>query len=59
MKATVRDLSRGKEAIKRYANARIDLVEVKDLIHGDLTDALKGVDAILHVASPYTFKITE
>lgn len=52
--ATVRDLGRGKAAVKQYASKTdIRLVECKDLVHGDLSDALKDVDAILHVASPY------
>jgi nucleoside-diphosphate-sugar epimerase len=60
IKATVRDISRGKDAVAKYAGtSQPELIEIKDLIHGDLTEALKGVDAILHVASPYTFKITE
>jgi len=59
IKATVRTLSRGQAAIEQYSGADIQLIEVKDLIHGDLTEALQGVDAILHVASPYTFNVKE
>lgn len=63
IKATVRNLDKGRAAIQQYSStgsgSEIELVECKDLIHGDLAQALKGVDAILHVASPYTFKITE
>lgn len=59
IKATVRSLQKGKDAIAKYTDAKIELYEVPDLIHGDLSEALKGVDGILHVASPYTFNITE
>ena len=59
VKATVRSLKKGQDVISRYPDASIELVEIKDLIHGDLTEALQGVDGILHVASPYFFSITE
>lgn len=61
VKATVRNLAKGEALIQKYTakGASIELVEIKDLIHGDLTKALQGVDAILHVASPYTFNIKE
>ncbi|KAF8063230.1 NAD-P-binding protein [Lyophyllum atratum] len=34
----------------------LEVVQVEDVGTGDLTDALKGVDAIIHVASPWPHK---
>ena len=53
--ATVRDLAKGEAAIKQYTNAskQVSVVECRDLVTGDLSEALKGVDVVLHVASPY------
>ena len=31
---------------------KVDIVVVEDLITGDFTDALKGVSAVIHVATP-------
>jgi len=31
---------------------RVDIVVVEDLVKGDFTDALKGVSAVIHVATP-------
>lgn len=59
IKATVRNIKKGQDAVSKYPDASIELVEVPDLIHGDLSGALKGVDGVLHVASPYFFNITD
>jgi hypothetical protein len=39
---------------KSYAKYgdRVDIVVVEDLIKGDFTDALKGVSAVIHAATP-------
>jgi len=31
---------------------KVDIVVVEDLVRGDFTDALKGVSAVIHVATP-------
>jgi hypothetical protein len=31
---------------------KVDIVVVEDLVKGDFTDALKGVSAVIHVATP-------
>ena len=44
-----------KEALKavysKYGD-RVEIVVVDDLANGDFTDALRGVSALIHVASP-------
>ncbi|OBZ68542.1 hypothetical protein A0H81_11537 [Grifola frondosa] len=40
-----------KEACKIYGD-RFEAVAIDDLIAGDFTEALKGVDAVIHVAAP-------
>ena len=39
---------------KMYAKHgdKVDIVVIEDLIKGDFTDALKGVSAVIHVATP-------
>lgn len=37
-----------------YGAGRVEVSGVDDIIDGDFTAALKGVDAIIHVASPMT-----
>ena len=47
--------SRKAEALRKaYAKYgdRVDVVVIEDLIKGDFTDALKGVSAVIHAASP-------
>ena len=48
--------ARGKkaEALRvLYAdNQSIEIVEVSDIVHGQFQDALVGVDAVIHAASP-------
>jgi len=47
--------SRKADALKKvYAKYgdKVDIVVVEDLITGDFTDALKGVSAVIHVATP-------
>ena len=36
-----------------YADNRsIEIVEISDIVHGQFQDALVGVDAVIHTASP-------
>ena len=47
--------SRKAEALRKaYAKYgdRVDIVVVEDLIKGDFTNALRGVSAVIHAASP-------
>ena len=39
---------------KSYAKYgdKVDIVVVEDLVRGDFTNALKGVSAVIHVATP-------
>ena len=49
-------MARGKKAeVLRalYAdNHSIEIVEISDIVHGQFQDALVGVDAVIHTASP-------
>ena len=40
-----------KTAYSKY-EGKVEIVVVDDLIKGDFTDALRGVSALIHVASP-------
>ena len=33
-------------------NHSIEIVEISDIVHGQFEDALVGVDAVIHTASP-------
>lgn len=35
-----------------YGAGRVEVTGIDDIVEGDFTAALKGVDAIIHVASP-------
>lgn len=59
VRGTVRSADKGDKALalpvfKQYKD-KIDYVIVEDLIKGDFSEALKGVDAIAHCASPWHF----
>jgi nucleoside-diphosphate-sugar epimerase len=59
VRGTVRSADKGDKALalpvfKQYKD-KIDYVIVEDLIKGDFNEALKGVDAIAHCASPWHF----
>ncbi|GAA98285.1 uncharacterized protein L969DRAFT_47020 [Mixia osmundae IAM 14324] len=58
VRGTVRDLSKGDSLSELYPSRKdqLELVEVKDLIHSDLTEAFKDVKAIIHTASPYVIQ---
>ncbi|TCD70325.1 hypothetical protein EIP91_003954 [Steccherinum ochraceum] len=53
VRGTVRSakLAANQEAYKIYGDA-VEVVALDDLIKGSYTDALKGVDAVIHLASP-------
>lgn len=59
VRGTVRSKDKGDKAIalpcfSKY-RGKIDYVLVEDLIEGDFSEALKGVNAIAHCASPWHF----
>ena len=33
-------------------NSSVEVVEISDIVHGQFQDALVGVDAVIHLASP-------
>lgn len=56
VRGTLRSLSKKDALLARLSEEdreRVELVEVKDTATSDLTDALKGVHLVAHVASPY------
>jgi nucleoside-diphosphate-sugar epimerase len=59
VRGTVRSSDKGDKALalpvfKQYKD-KINYVVVEDLIEGDFTEALNGVDAVAHCASPWHF----
>jgi len=61
VRGTVRSAAKGKAVQDRYAKfgGRFDITVVEDLVTGDLTGALQGINAVIHVASPYTSKVQD
>lgn len=62
IRGTTRDLAKGADARKRLSEedaARVEIVYVDDLATADLTDVLKDVWFIAHVASPCTAMIQD
>jgi nucleoside-diphosphate-sugar epimerase len=56
VRGTVRSVDKGNAIQQRYSHLgdKFDIVVVNDLVTGDLTEALKGIRAVIHVASPFT-----
>lgn len=57
VRGTVRSESKGTDVanlpvFKPYAS-KLSFVVVEDLVSGDFTEAVKGVDALAHTASPF------
>lgn len=54
MRGTVRSASKGQSIIDRYPEHKdaLDIVAVEDIATSDLSEAVNGVSAIMHVASP-------
>ena len=56
-------VARGKkaEALRvLYAdNHSIEIVEISDIVHGQFQDALVGVDAVIHTASPLPGRMSQ
>lgn len=62
VRGTVRDLKRGQTILTPLSTAdraRVELVEVKDGATSDLTNAVRDVAYILHVASPYQLNVQD
>jgi nucleoside-diphosphate-sugar epimerase len=58
---TVRSSAKGQAIREQYAQLgdKFDTVVVEDLVTGDLTEALQDINAVIHVASPFTGKVQE
>jgi nucleoside-diphosphate-sugar epimerase len=56
VRGTVRSLEKGDAIRRRYSHLgdKFDIVVVSDLVTGNLTEALNGISAVIHVASPFT-----
>ncbi|KAK4332194.1 Epimerase domain-containing protein [Rhodotorula toruloides] len=62
VRGTVRSKAKAQHLFERYPEHadKIELVEVKDLVTGEgLKEAVQGVDAIAHTASPYALTYTD
>ena len=61
VRGTVRSAARAEQVAKSSAlgayvtKGDVETVIVEDLIHGDFSQALAGVDAVAHTASPWHF----
>jgi len=56
VRGTVRSEKKGKIIQEKYAQLgdKLDIAIVEDLVTADLTETLKGIAAVIHVASPFT-----
>ncbi|KAJ6590853.1 hypothetical protein B0H10DRAFT_2091738 [Mycena sp. CBHHK59/15] len=56
VRGTVRSVSKGRAVQQGYSHLgdRFQFAVVEDLVTGDLTEALKDISAVIHVASPFT-----
>lgn len=61
VRGTVRSAAKRKDIQARYAHIgdRFDIAVVEDIVTGDLTAALQGITAVIHIASPFTGKIQD
>ncbi|KAH8926328.1 putative cinnamoyl-CoA reductase [Atractiella rhizophila] len=64
VRGTVRSSSKSEEALRRefqdfIANGKCEIVEVADLLHGNLSETLEGCDFVAHVASPFHYQIED
>ncbi|GAA6004356.1 hypothetical protein JCM10207_000683 [Rhodosporidiobolus poonsookiae] len=62
VKGSVRSTAKAQHLYERYPEHKdsLSLVEVKDIVTGEgLKEALEGVDAIAHTASPYALTYTD
>jgi len=59
VRGTVRNVSKADATRKLFDGKPLELVQVPDIAESDLAEAMKNVDVVLHVASPYHFKIDD
>lgn len=53
VKGTVRDVEKSQFLTARYTSKQLELVQVRDIVTGEgLGEALEGLDAVAHTASP-------
>lgn len=60
IRGTLRSKSKADALLARFSpeqQKRIELIEVVDMASSDLSQAVKGADAILHTASPYQLNV--
>jgi len=57
VRGTVRSMSKATHIRKLFAGKPLQLVEVKDIADSDLTEAMRGVQMVIHCAAPYHFEI--
>ncbi|PWN47418.1 NAD(P)-binding protein [Violaceomyces palustris] len=62
VRGTLRSLSKKEELLSRLSpqdRQRVELVQVEDIANSDLLPSVRGVDYILHVASPYQLNVED
>ncbi|GJN91552.1 hypothetical protein Rhopal_004575-T1 [Rhodotorula paludigena] len=62
VRGTVRSRAKAQHLVDRYPDHadKFELVEVKDIVTGEgLKEAVQGVDAVAHTASPYALSYTD
>jgi len=59
VRGTVRNVKKADGVRKLFEGKKVELVEVPDIAQSDMTEAMQGVQFVMHVASPYHFKIND
>ncbi|KAE9388120.1 NAD(P)-binding protein [Gymnopus androsaceus JB14] len=59
VRGTVRSSEKAEELKKIFPSAKFETAIVPDLIQSNYTEALKGVTAIIHSASPFVFEVND
>ncbi|KAJ7139431.1 hypothetical protein C8R44DRAFT_304434 [Mycena epipterygia] len=61
VRGTVRSTAKGEAVQQKYSQMgnKFQFAVVKDLVTGDLSEALKDISAVIHVASPFTGTIQD
>ncbi|KAJ6581945.1 hypothetical protein B0H19DRAFT_1117104 [Mycena capillaripes] len=61
VRGTVRSAAKGQAIQQKYTHMgdKFQFAIVDDLVNGDLSDALKDISAVIHVASPFTVTIED
>ncbi|KAH7872826.1 hypothetical protein F5879DRAFT_924856 [Lentinula edodes] len=59
VRGTVRSQTKAEELKKVFPSDKFDTSVVPNLVTGDYTEALKGVTAVIHSASPFTLDLSD